>query len=116
MFVNNLSKNMKNGHPLVSLIFTSGLGKPHKKIANLRKIWCRILYIEKISLFLSNESLNYYMDQMEAKIYIWVKPKKQLNPNQTYIWVKPKKQINPNQIFPYQIERDAVELEIYTTP
>ena len=68
---------------------------------------------------------------MKAKIYIWVKPKKQLNPNQTYIWVKPKKQINPNQtymwfkpkkqfnpnqIFPYQIERDAVELEIYTIP
>ena len=49
------------------------------------------------------------MDQIEAKI-LWV------NPNQTYIWVKPKKQINPNQIFPYQIERDAVELEIYTTP
>ena len=74
MFVNNLSKkNMKNGHPLVSLFFTSGLGKPHKKIANLRKIWCRILYIEKNkpifvkwkpkSLYGSNESLNLYMGQ-----------------------------------------------------
>ena len=76
---------MKNGNPLVSLSFTSGLGKPHKKIANLRKIWCRILYIEK-SLFLSKESLNLYMGQAKEAI----QPKPNLYVGQAKEAIQPK--------------------------